>query len=374
MNKRVSTLLIALLMGIFFQRVLAQNDSVPILNTLKIEVRADLFYEHPMLQQLDGNIQHLDNNFGFNGRYFNIIVGGNISQHFSYYFRQRVVANPGSVSFFDNTDFLWINYKINDRWSLRLGKDAMTVGGFEYDAPPIDVLFSTFYWDNYYCFQLMGSASYTTKDEKSKLTLQISSSPYVHYGSTFKNSLLAYNFQWFGSYGPFRGSYSIGLFQRDKTHYMCYLAIGNKLVFKKWDIYFDFIHRANSTHQIMRDFSLIACANYYFNENISIFIKGSYEQNKDLDEYNYFLATGEYWDCLAIPGQIYASAGIGFEYRPKKCTDVRIHGFLTNYFIRNDFERNDQGYLPDETVYKPTINLGVTWYIDFMKYINKKVK
>ena len=354
----------------------AQNDSVPFFNTLRMEVRADFEYHHLMTSSSVLPLTHNDNTYGFKGRYFNIHVGGNFTKNLSYYFRQRIVANPGSNSFFDNTDFLYLNYQITKNWSVRVGKEALAVGGFEYDAPPIDVIYWSYYWDNFRCFQLAAGAKYKSNDGKNTIIAQVGNSPYLHYGSTFKNSLLSYNLFWGGDFGPFHTLYSFNMFQRDKQgHFMSYLALGNKLAFKRWDIYVDFIHRATSTKQLMKDFGVIARANFHVTPGFTLFLKGGYEQNLDQSEYNNYLETEEIWDCLAMPGQVFTYGGIGFEYRPKRCPDVRIHGYVADFITRNqqneihDFAGNV--YRADHDL---TANVGISWFIDIMKYINKKVK
>lgn len=376
---RKLTLLLAAAMTLLLCNSLsAQNDSLPFFSTLRLEVRADLEYHHLMTQSPDAILTHNDNTYGFTGRYFNIHMGGNLSRRVSYYFRQRIVANPGSNSFFDNTDFLYLNVQLNDQWSLRFGKDALAVGGYEYDAPPIDVLYWSYYWDNFYCFQLAAAAKYQSKDGKNLLVAQVGNSPYLHYGSPFQNSLFSYNLFWNGNFGPFHTLYSFNMFQRDKSgHFMSYLALGNKLIFDKWDIYVDFIHRATSTKQLFKDLGVIACANVYINNDFNLFFKGGYEQNLDRDEVSYYMETGEILDCLAFPGQRFMYGGLGFEYRPKKCHEVRIHGFVADMCTQNL-----QGELVDIPAKKTTSNIehnltanvGVTWNIDILKYINKKVK
>ena len=354
----------------------AQNDSLPFLTTLRREVRADFEYHHLMTSSSTLPLTHDDNTYGFKGRYFNIHVGGNFTRNLSYYFRQRIVANPGSNSFFDNTDFLYLNYQINKNWSLRAGKEALAVGGFEYDAPPIDVLFWSYYWDNFYCFQLAAGAKFRSNDGKNTLIAQVGNSPYLHYGSPFKNSLLSYNLFWGGDFGPFHTLYSFNMFQRDKQgHFMNYIALGNKLAFNRWDIYVDFIHRTTSPKRIMKDFGVIACANIYITPNFNLFVKGGYEQNLDQIEYNNYLETGEIWDCLALPGQMYTYGGIGFEYRPKRCTDIRIHGFVADFCTRNFHHESESTVLVNNSRNDNiTANVGISWFIDIMKYINKKVK
>ena len=141
----------------------AQVDFTPIFTQIRLEARADFDYFH---NTTDVNPTAVENPYGFHGRYFNMVIGGPLGEKFSYFFRQRIIASPGSVSLFDNTDFLYINYMPSKNWMIRMGKDALAVGGFEYDAPPINVLFSTHYWDNFYCFQPALAAAYKTDDGK----------------------------------------------------------------------------------------------------------------------------------------------------------------------------------------------------------------
>ena len=355
----------------------AQADSIPLFSTLRMEIRADFEYHHYMTTSSYTLVSHNDDTYGFIGRYFNLHLGGNLTKNLSYYFRQRIVANSGSSTFFDNTDFLYLNYQINPQWSIRVGKDALAVGGFEYDAPPIDVLFWSYYWDNFHCFQIAVGAKYKSLDGKNTIVLQAGNSPYLHSSSLFKNSLFSYNLLWNGKFGCFQTLYSFNMFQRDKKgHFMNYIALGNQLTFKKVDFYVDFIHRATSLKQLMKDFGIIARLNVHCNNNFTLFLKGGYEQNLDQDEYNNYLLTGEIWDCLALPGQRYSYGGIGCEYRPKRCPDIRIHGYVADFCTHN---------LKDETapmnargLYKIeqniTVNVGISWNIDILRYINKRIK
>ena len=145
----------------------AQVDFTPIFTQIKLEARTDFDYYHNT-NNFDNTVE---NPYGFHGRYFNFVIGGPIGEKFSYFFRQRIIASPGDVSLFDNTDFLYINYSPTSNWMFRFGKDALAVGGFEYDAPPINVLFSTHYWDNFYCFQPAVAAAYKSDDASQMVLL-----------------------------------------------------------------------------------------------------------------------------------------------------------------------------------------------------------
>jgi len=351
-------------------RIDAQNDSIPVLDVLQLEARADMEINFPITDTTQRDV------FGFKGRYFNFKVAGNLGKHFSYYFRQRMVANPGSVLFFDNTDFLYIDYKPNDNWRIRLGKDALAVGGYEYDAPPIDVLFSTYYWDNFYCFQIAASLAYVSKDKKHSIIAQVGNSPYIHYTSDKQNSLLSYNLQWTGKFGPFHTSYSFNMFERERGKFMNYIALGNELVFKKWDFYFDFIHHATSYGQIMKNFAVVACANAFVTDYFSMFAKVGYEQNLDGLEARYFVRSGGMWDCLSYPGMQSVRAGLGFEFTPKTCRDIRIHIIAADYasrYLAKEIAAGATSFKGIPMQHRLAIQGGVTWHIDFLQFRNKKI-
>ena len=137
----------------------AQDSTSHRFTTLKLEVRADFDVNAEFRGISSHGIQPRPKDtllYGFNGKYFNLCLGGEFGKGFSYYFRQRIIANPGASTLFDNTDFLYLQYRFKDRWAVRVGKEALAIGSFEYDAPPIDIFFYTSFWGNVHCFQLAG--------------------------------------------------------------------------------------------------------------------------------------------------------------------------------------------------------------------------
>lgn len=347
----------------------AQSSATDFLNVLRLEARADFEFNHlhtqiPVASGFDVNDE---NPYGFVGKYFNIHMGGDLGGGFTYYYRQRIVANAGHVRFFDNTDFLYLNYKMNDRWSFRLGKDALAVGGFEYDAPPIDVFFNGYYWDQYYCFQLAASAAYHSKDNKHLLMFQVANAPYHHHDTPYSpNSLLTYNLYWMGHMGHFHTLYSIGMVERDPGTFMSNIALGSKLVYDKWDMYLDLMHRASSTSQLDANWAVISRLAIHPNNNLTLFVKGGYEQNLDDDEWDAYIHGATPWDCLAQPGQIYGFYGAGVEYRPAVCRDVRFHAFVANFETRHA-ATTDNAYTDVDL----KVNVGVTWDINVLKMLKK---
>jgi len=365
-TNRLTLLIILLSAGIALQ---AQVITDPIFSRFKLEARADLDYQYRSLAA-EGATRYPH---GFNGRYFNLLVGGNLTPEVSYYFRQRVIAKEGGVSLFDNTDFLYVNYQPSTHWMFRLGKDAIAVGGFEYDAPPIDVLFSTVYWDNFYCFQLGASAAYRSADGSHTLMLQISNSPYVHHnafgvseqGSEWQRGLYGYSIFYSGTAGHLRMLCSANLFERPDHGYMNYLALGGKLVYDRWDIYLDLIHRAHDYNDWGNNLAVVSCFNFQLTPSLNLFAKGAYEQNRSDKAVDGFGLLDGRFDCLVPVGESFTTYGLGFELRPVFCRDVRIHGFVASR------HHTALGSPSDNTLF---LNCGITWDMDIHAIVTQRLK
>lgn len=347
----------------------AQVDFQPIFTQMRLEARADFDYFS------------VSNDYGFHGRYFNMIIGGPLNDKFSYFFRQRIVASPGSVNFFDNTDFLYLNFTPNEHWMIRMGKDALAVGGFEYDAPPINVLFSTQYWDNFYCFQPALAAAYKYDNNKQMMLLQIANSPYVYYGadlgygvgSEWRSGLMAYSLFYSGSFGHLSLLHSVNMFQRPDRKFMNYIALGHKLTYDKWDLYLDLIHHANAANDWMNNYAVVSCANYYLNNGLNFFVKGAYEQNHSNEVIPGF-GTRDYdlgaYDCLIKEGTSIATYGVGMEYHPKSCPDFRLHAFVANRTTTTDLGAENSQSVNSQL----QCNVGITWDMNVLKMFRERRK
>lgn len=340
-------------------KLMAQGDDTPFLTEFKLETRADV------VSNLVPGGTTSDNNTALTGRYFNLHMGGNLTDRFSYYVRQRFIASDGSVKFFDNTDFLWLNFKMSDNWSFRGGKDALFVGGFEYDARPIDVMYSAYYWDNYYCFQLAASATWTSNDGRQKIMAQFGTSPYSFTGSPYgEHDLFSYNLMWMGRLGEHVNTlWSVNAFDNGNdihgSGFLGNIALGTQVVFDKWDAYLDLICRSQEFMFSETDYSVVSRINWNANDDLKVFFKGGYEYNDDDNPcFPDFLK----YDIMSVPNSTNCFYGVGVEYRPAICKDVRAHLFVADY---NREYHND--ITPDET--SLMVNLGLTWDINILKHI-----
>ena len=360
--------------------------------TFHLEARADFEYDYdvtkwsnsvdpynPITGKAD---QH---NYGFRGDYFNFLLGGEIGDHISYFLRQRIIPVKGYTEFFDNTDFLYIQYKFNNQWSIRMGKDALYVGGFEYDAPPIDVYYYTHYWGQFACFHVGASAAYTDKSGKNKIAFQVANSPYVKYGSnSWKSGLLSYNLYWAGNFGPFHTLYSVNMMEYQRGKFINYIALGNQLKFNKWSIYVDWINRAAGFNNFFKDFSLVSRLDWHVSPSVNLFAKGGYEQNTA--GYTYNESDGDFaqkgdsqlrdWnpvstDMMMPNNRTYYFYGLGVEYRPRIYPDLRVHAYVANSTMSNFNEYVGEYGWKNINL---TANVGVTWKLDFMKFLPEKLK
>ena len=344
-----------------------------VFNKFKLEARADAEYQNRRTAQADTTLYGPDSYYGIHGRYFNLHLGGNLGDNFSYYFRQRIKAEAGTVNFFDNTDFLYLNYRPSQNLQLRFGKDAMAVGGFEYDAPPIDVFYETNMWDNFYCFQLAASGAYITDDGRQTLMLQVSQSPYVNYRrasdypTDWNSGLLAYNLYWAGAIGDHvQTLWGVSMMERERGKFLNFISLGTKASLGDLDFYVDLMHHALASDDWGKNLGIVSRWNYHLSPSLTLFAKGSYEQNKsqvDLDGLEAATAAAAPYlgmdFLMPNPGHSYGRYGIGTEYYPTE--SVRLHAYLAYMTDSHD----------DITESTWNVNLGATWTMDFHKLFAK---
>ena len=351
--------------------------------TFHLEARADFEYDGT-LSQINGNYSEppyyqpqWNHRYGFRGDYFNFLLGGDIGDHFSYFLRQRIVPVKGYTELFDNTDFLYLEYKFNKQWSIRMGKQAIFVGGFEYDAPPIDVYYYTHYWGHFPCFLLGASAFYTDKSGKNKIGFNIANSPYVKYlDNAWDSGLLSYNLYWSGKFGPFHALYSLNFLEYQRGKFINFIVLGNKISFDTWSIYVDWINRAAGFRNFFKDFSVVSRLDWHVSPSVNLFAKGGYEQNFA----NYTYTPGGYGfentitdvDMWMPSNRNYWFYGLGMEFRPRVYPDLRVHAYVANAVMHKPVTA-----IPEDMDVKNstlTANVGVTWRLDFMKFLPEKLK
>ncbi|MDD2637021.1 MAG: porin [Bacteroidales bacterium] len=337
MKKFVIAIIFAFL---FLPQVLLSQDTFPSVS-LKFDTRFDFTGIIPVQDSLSSLSS-------FDGKYLNIILDGELNQKFSYNYRQRMILSSkfGYQSFFNATDWLYLNYKINNNFSIAAGKQIVAIGGFEYDYAPIDLYLWSTFWNNVTCYQIGGTVKYRTKDNKHNLGFQVVNSPFAT--QTLQN-IYAYNLIWYGNFNKFNTIYSLNRIEYEKGHYINYIVLGNKLSISQFSIEIDLMNRFSERQEdIFADYSVISNFKYNLNNKIIIFVKSGYDQNKAQQANSTFI-----YDRYVEPGTEYFFYGAGLEYFPiKNSQDVRIHVVWASNNNRAEYH---------------TFNIGVRWQMNVFK-------
>ena len=335
--------------GIFFSNTLSAQDlnqTGPV--NLQGEVRID--YQGDYV-----NGEYIKLNSGFKGKYVNVILFGNISESFSYSYRQRLNKAHADQSFFDATDWAYLTYHANKNWSISAGKQVVGIGGYEYDRAPIDLYFCSEFWNNIPCYQLGASLSYATSNGNDKFTFQVCESPFnmpdeVMYG---------YNLMWYGSHGWFNTIYSANMFEYMPDKYICYLALGNEFVLgQNTRLRLDLMNRATGNHTFFfKNYSIMGELAYNVKEKLNIFGKAVRDVNK----------TGVPGDYCILPGTELTRVGAGVEFYPlpKGNRSVRLHATYCYTFGDNG---NPAGTSLQE---QSLFSIGLKWKIDIISLAKK---
>lgn len=321
------------------------NDDGGLLN-VSAEVRVD--YQH---DSNDG--ETVKDNTGFEGKYINIQLSGNITPQLSYSWRQRLNKNHNDGSFFDATDWVYISYDFG-RWKAAGGKQVVSIGGWEYDRAPIDLYSCSVFWNNIPCYQIGGSASYSLAPDHT-LTGQVCQSPFF---TKENRNMYAYNLMWQGRMGLFSTLWSANLLEYAENRYISYIALGNRFDLGRFTVELDLMNRASS-HQtfLFKDCSVMGEVKYRPSDMVTLHAKATYDVNH----------SGNLSDVTVQNGTELTMAGAGIEVTPlrKHNHNLRLHANCYYSWGRN---ANSADVMQDKTF---MVDLGVKWHIDLFSLKRK---
>jgi hypothetical protein len=316
--------------------------------TISLDVDARFDYQYNVV---DGKTN--DDDSGFKGKYLNIQLSGKINSKFGYSWRQRLNKSSYDGSFFDATDWIYLDYMPNDNWVLSGGKQVVAIGGYEYDRAPINIFRGSEFWNNIPCYQFGVSGTYVFDGKRDKLMAQICTNPFR---SLSNNNTYAYNLMWIGSHGFFNTLYSANLIEYRPGHYISYIALGHNFIFGNASLELDLMNRASS-HQafLFKDVSVMADLGYNVSNKVKVFAKATYDVNN----------TNSDADYTVMSGSEIKMVGAGVEYHPFniKKQDIRFHACCFYSWGRNT---NPDATLKNKNTF---VDAGVTWY---MNVVNTK--
>ncbi len=321
---------------------MAQDSDQTLLN-LKVEARLD--YQRDWL---DGDV--VKDNTGFEGKFLNIKADGNITDNLSYSWRQRLNKQHSDRTFFDATDWVYLNYNVG-RWSIAGGKQVVTIGGWEYDRAPIDLYGCSVFWNNIPCYQIGGSVAYNFS-QADKLSLQLCESPFF---TPEDRDLYAYNLMWQGHHGIFKALYSINMIEYAPGHYINYIALGNKFTAGRVSLELDLMNRASSGQIFfLKDCSVMGELSFRPDPRWNLHAKMTYDVNH----------SGSAADLCVLPGTELTMAGAGAEFFPLSNKDhtLRLHANIYYSWGKN---ANSADVMQNKST---LFDLGVKWSMNLLSF------
>lgn len=348
MKKTFTTILCLAAMALCSDVAKAQGDSRDINDIFKLGVEVRFDY---LAQSLAGEPR--PDASGFEARYFNLRMDGQISDKFSYSWRQRFNRVNSLSSFAHNTDWLTLTYKPTANWAISGGKQVLMIGGWEYDRAPIDLYFCSEFWNNVSCYQLGGSVAYTTNKGNDTILFQACQSPY----DRPTNNFFAFNLHWMGTHGCYTALWSFNLMEYATGKFDKYIALGNQFKFGDAKLQLDLMNRGPKAKDLLFDnFSIMGEFSYLIVNRVNIFVKATYDKVGD----SAIAASG------LIPGTEITRVGGGVEYYPlggRGNRDVRLHAAYAYNFGDNT---NPYGTALGKGSY---LTVGLTWKLDIVKGI-----
>lgn len=288
MNTKIRALLTPLMVSIPFSVAVATNvsDSTTSSSTA-FESDNEVKYDGPLTIKLGTRLDYqreyqksdlIDANSGFKGKNLMISIQGNITEKFSYRFRQRISQTKKHNDFFDGTDYMWLQYNFNNRWDVRAGKIAIEHGSTEYQRDPSEQYVFSDFW-NYpacYLFGLNLGYNVTTND---RFVLQAAESSF----RTKDNDVYAYALSWYGNHDWFHTMYTMNMTEYRDGKFVYYIGLGNQFDLGKVLINVDYMNRFTDSNNFWKDCTLRGELMYRPSNHFNIVGFGVYSSNKAHD-------------------------------------------------------------------------------------------
>lgn len=286
----------------------------------------------------------------YSSRFFadhlNLHVYGKLTDSLRFRVRHRLNVAPTAVDPLKATDWLCLIWKPAPKLTLTLGKQAIFIGGYEYDSVPIDVYF----WSRF-CNGLPQGFSTGISVDYELLPGQIVSAQIANTPLDFGFSeSFAYSIGWKGHILPEWSTIWTANLVEDPAHrFIRYFALGNHVVLGDLALDLDLIDRAGfGQKNLLSDYSIIGKAIWSVGK-WNICGKLGYEFNS-ADNVD---ADGNALDVAMPLGYSAFYGGTGLEYFPLADNKLRLHAI----------------WFRESTTHNDNFQVGVTWRFDI---INRK--
>ncbi len=286
------------------------------------------------------------NKWSFRTDHIMLGIYGNITDRLSYNYRHRLNYNGKAFStenLNNSLDYAFLRYDVNNHFAVTAGRQAVLVGGFEYQQYPIDVYDYSGISNNLTSY-LTGINFAIKPVENQEIVVQVLNNRTGTMEEAYGNSLdyaiekpsapLHYGVGWNSSYcnNKLQLRYAAVAGELAKNKWVFMLSGGQQLSLNKFNIFLDlFYHRSaidhlgvirnmGATNQLVRDveyFTVSSEFNYRFLPKWNIRIKG-FHNRAYISKESQTMKKGNYLSSWTYQG--------GLEFFP--FADNNLHVFL----------------------------------------------
>lgn len=289
---------------------------------------------------------------GFTGNSLNLAIEGKLSSDLSFHFKHRFNKANGLKRNFDATDWAYLDFKIDDRFTLSAGKQVVCLGGMEYHTSPVDMYFNSLFWSDMPCYKFGTSLSYLFATDRDLLTFQVCQSPYG-----LENKTYAYNLLLEDNHERYTGKHSISAMEYTRGQFFGILASGNEFRTDKCALQMDATFRYGSDHcDLISDFTLAGKFTYELDRGLYAFTKSVFDMNGSMSDLD---------SVICRETHVFAE-GLGLEYYPE-----RYHNNLRLHIVFHH-RQGTYAYTAGDTIQTTALNdnifnIGLTWKFNFIK-------
>lgn len=298
----------------------------------------------------------MEDQSGFKGNNLMISIQGNITEKFSYRFRQRISSTKSNASFFDGTDYMWLQYNFNNRWDIRAGRVAVEYGSAEYQRDPSDQYVFSDYWNYPACYLFGVNVGYnlTAND---RLVFQAAESSF----RTKENGdLFAYALSWYGNHDFFHTMYTLNMTEYSNGNYIWYISLGNQFDLGKVTVNFDYMNRFTDSGSFWKDCTLRGEVMFRPSDYFNVIGLAVYSSNKTHDLGSGYMPYGT--ELTRFGGVL------EFSPIPKIDKHLKLHAGYS-YCVGHEGVKNQ---VPDQN--RHLITCGVQWEMDIVDLAKKIFK
>ncbi|MEC4114198.1 porin [Myroides pelagicus] len=283
-----------------------------------------------------------------------VYIKGNYKEKVSFAMRYRLNATTGT----DALEFAFLDYKVNDRWTLSMGKQFVAWGAMEFSYNGSDQYMYTNMLGSMDLFAPGASVTYHTQGQSFKVQGVSLSEQYS--AAAYQNKAYAGLFLWEGSlFGDrLKTRYSYGLVQHNGNRYYNWLMLGHRVSWNKWMVELDWMYGYRNVKDDQLALMSAETSPYYVRDNTTT-MSIRYKTKK----FSPFIKLMyNHRNALQV-NSVYAQRGImgALEYYPFSdllLKDLRL--FATYSYINYDYK---ESIITPQALDEQQLYIGVRWMV-----------